>query len=79
MSVLLPTTRASLTVPKRLLLFVAAVAVGFVGGLSWSVEISTWAYDGLVRLVTDPGIQIASQAMGVGLAFLVGFVHITTI
>jgi cytochrome c biogenesis protein CcdA len=63
----------------RLLLLAAAVVVGFVAGITWSQEISTWAYDGFLKLFADPSIQITSMVMGVGLAYLLGFVHVTTI
>lgn len=79
MSVALSTVRPAMTMTTRLLLLGAAVVVGFIGGLTWSLEISAWAYDGFLKLVADPGIQITSLAMGVGVAYLLGFVHVTTI
>ena len=45
----------------------------------WSLEISAWAYDGFIKIFAEPSIQITSLAMGVGVAYLLGFVHITTI
>jgi cytochrome c biogenesis protein CcdA len=79
MSIALSAAGTTMSTMTRLLLLGAAVALGFVGGLLWSVEISGWAYDGFVSLFASPSIQITSQAMGVGMAFLLGFVHITTI
>src|SRR5688572_19416886 len=79
MSVALTDSRPLTSTTTRMLLLTAAVAVGFVGGLTWSLEISAWAYDGFLRLFAEPGIQITSMAMGVGVAYLLGFVHVTTI
>jgi len=79
MSIALAADRPLIGTTARLLLLVAAVAAGFVGGLTWSLEISAWAYDGFIKLFAEPGIQITSLAMGVGVAYLLGFVHVTTI
>ena len=79
MSVSLTAVRPTMSTQTRLLLWGAAVTLGFLGGITWSLEISSWAYDGFIYLFAQPGLQITSQAMGVGLAFLLGFVHITTI
>jgi cytochrome c biogenesis protein CcdA len=79
MSVALTAVRPAMGMTTRLILLGGAVALGFVGGLMWSVEISGWAYDGFVSLFANPSIQITSQAVGLGMAFLLGFVHITTI
>jgi cytochrome c biogenesis protein CcdA len=70
------TTMGTMT---RLLLLAGAVVAGFIGGLTWSLEISAWAYDGFLKLFADPGVQITSMAMGVGVAYLLGLVHVTTI
>jgi cytochrome c biogenesis protein CcdA len=56
-----------------------AIAVGFIVGTYWLTDLSAWAYDGFVGLFTSPGMQITSLAMGIGMAFLLGFVHITSI
>jgi cytochrome c biogenesis protein CcdA len=79
MSVALSAVRPAMTTTTRLLLLAAAVVVGFVAGLTWSLEISAWAYEGFIKLFAEPGIQITSLAMGVGVAYLLGFVHVTTI
>ena len=79
MSVVLSDTHPLMRTTNRLILLVVAVAVGFIGGLTWSLEISAWAYDGFIKLFADPGIQITSMAMGVAVAYLVGVVHVTTL
>lgn len=79
MSVALSAIRPGMSTATRVLLLGVAVAVGFIAGITWRLEISAWAYDGFINLFADPGIQITSMAMGVGVAYLVGFVHITTI
>jgi cytochrome c biogenesis protein CcdA len=79
MSLALTAVGPAMSTTTRLLLLGAAVALGSIGGLAWSLEISAWAYDGLLKNFAEPGIQITSLGMGVGLAFLLGFVHITTI
>src|SRR5687768_3590266 len=79
MSVALSAVRPDMSTTTRLLVLGAAVAVGFIAGITWRLEISAWAYDGFINLFADPGIQITSLAMGVGVAYLLGFVHITTI
>ena len=79
MALSLPTTRAPMSVPKRLLLFGAAVALGAIGGIIWNVEASNFAYNALREPFIDPSGQIAGPAMGVGLAFVLGFIHITSI
>ena len=71
--------RATLSVPKRWLLFGVAVVAGVVGGNTVNVEPSDWAYNGLLNLFADPGIQIASLATGVGLGFVLGLIHLTSI
>jgi cytochrome c biogenesis protein CcdA len=70
MSVALSAVRPGMSTATRVLLLGAAVAVGFIAGITWRLEISAWAYD---------GIQITGMAMGVAVAYLLGFVHITTI
>jgi hypothetical protein len=79
MDLSLPAAPASLNVPKRWLLFGAAVVLGTASGIGWPLEISGWAYDGLLRFFIGPGFQIASLAVAVGLGFVLGLVHLTTI
>lgn len=71
--------RPALSVPKRWLLFGVAVVAGAVAGNTVNVEPSDWAYNGLLNLFADPGIQIASLATGVGLGFVLGLIHLTSI
>jgi cytochrome c biogenesis protein CcdA len=79
MSLSLTAVRPATRTTTRLLLVGAAVVLGFIAGITWNLEISAWAYDGLLKIFAEPGIQITSLGMGIGLAFLLGFVHITTI
>jgi cytochrome c biogenesis protein CcdA len=79
MNATLSAVRPVASTTTRLLLLGAAVAVGFIGGLTWSLEISAWAYDGFILMFAEPGAQITSMAMGIGVAYLLGFIHITTI
>jgi cytochrome c biogenesis protein CcdA len=79
MSVALSAVRPVMSTTTRLLLLAAAIVLGFIAGLTWSLEISAWAYDGFIKIFAEPGIQVTSLAMGVGVAYLLGFVHITTI
>ncbi len=71
--------RPPLSIPKRWLLFGVAVVAGVVAGNTINVEPSDWAYNGLLNLFADPGIQIASLATGVGLGFVLGLIHLTSI
>ena len=73
------TVRPALGVPKRWLLFGVAVVAGVVGGMTVNVEPSDWAYNGLLNLFADPGVEIASLATGVGLSFVLGLIHLTSI
>jgi hypothetical protein len=66
-------------VPMRALLFGVAAILGLVGGYTWSNDASNFLYNGLLSAFVDPGAKIEPMAMGVGLGFLVGFVHITSI
>ena len=68
-----------MSVPKRMLLFGVAAVLGFLGGYGWSNDASTWAYNGLLETFVNPGAKIEPMAMGVGLGFLLGFIHITAI
>jgi hypothetical protein len=79
MELSLPTGRTRLGVARRWLLFGAAVALGALGGKTISVEPFDWAYNGLLRLFGNPGAEVPSLALGVGLGFLLGFIHITSI
>jgi cytochrome c biogenesis protein CcdA len=79
MSLSLAPVRPTMSTLRRLLLFGAAIVLGFVGGLNWSVELSNWAYNGLLQIFAQPGIQITTLGVGIGLGFLLGFVHITSI
>src|SRR6266516_2223166 len=79
MSLSLSAVRPVMSTTTRLLLWGAAVTLGFIGGLTWGTEISAWAYEGFVAIFAEPGIQITSLGMGIGLAFLLGFVHVTSI
>ena len=78
MGVLQTSVSAGTTVPKRLLLFGLAAGVGILGGLNWSVELTSWAYTGFLQAFLDPGAQIANLGVGLLLAFLIGFIHVTT-
>ena len=69
---------AGTTVPKRVLLFGLAAGVGILGGLNWSVELTGWAYSGFLQGFLDPTAQIANLSAGLLLAFLIGFIHVTT-
>jgi cytochrome c biogenesis protein CcdA len=79
MSLSLTAAHPTIGTTGRLLLLGAAIVVGFLAGTYWFVDLSIWVYDGFVSLFASPGIQITSQAMGIGLAFLLGFVHVTSI
>ena len=79
MELSLRAARAPMTVPKRWLLFVAAVVLGVASGIGWPLDISGWAYEGLLRFFVGPGFQIASLGVAVGLGFVLGLVHLTTI
>ena len=79
MALSLPAAHAPMSVFKRSLLFGSAAALGMIGGITWSLEASGWLYTGLLQLFTDPTIQIASLAAGVGVGFLLGLFHITSI
>ena len=68
-----------MTVPRRALLFVVAAVLGFLAGLGWSLDTSGRAYDALLGIFVDPATRIESMAMGVGLAFVLGLIHISTI
>jgi len=77
----LSAVRTPRRIPTRWLLFGAAVALGAVAGNVVNIEPSDWAYNGLLRLFGfgDPSAQIAGLAAGVGLGFVLGFIHLTSI
>ncbi len=79
MDLSLPAARAPISIPVRWLLFGAAVVLGAAAGKTVNVEPSDWAYNGLLRLFGDPGVQIAGLAAGVSLGFVLGFIHLTSI
>jgi hypothetical protein len=70
---------APLGVPARWLLFGAAVIAGAVSGNTINIEPLGRVYNGLFMLYAEPGIQIASLAAGVGLGFVLGLIHLTSI
>jgi hypothetical protein len=72
-------THTRATVASRWLLFGAAVILGASAGTGWPLEASVWTYEGLLQIVAAPGFQIASLAAAVGLGFVLGLVHITSI
>jgi hypothetical protein len=79
----MPTTPSStdalLGVSTRWLLFGVAVVVGVISGNTVNVEPLDWTYSGLLTLYADPGIPIASLAAGLGMGFVLGFIHLTSI
>ncbi len=79
MSLSLAPARPGMSTRKRLLLFGAAVTLGFFVGITWSLEISNWAYEGFLKIFARTDVQITSLAMGVGLAYLLGLVHVATV
>ena len=79
MRVSLPPDRILLGVPARWLLFGAAVIAGAVTGDIVQTDPLDSTYNGLLTLYTDPGIPIASMATGVGLGFVLGLIHLTSI
>ena len=79
MSLSLAAGRSGMSTRRRLFLFGAAVALGFFVGVTWSLEISNWAYEGLLKIFTRTDVRITSLGMAVGLAYLLGLVHVTTV
>jgi hypothetical protein len=65
--------------PMRALLFGIAASLGLVGGYAWSLDVSNFVYNGLLSAFVQPNAKIEPMAMGIGLGFLLGFVHITSI
>jgi len=70
---------APLGVPTRWLLFGVAVIAGAVSGETINIEPLSRVYNGLFMLYAEPGIQIASLATGVGLGFVIGLIHLTSV
>jgi cytochrome c biogenesis protein CcdA len=52
------------------------VGVGAIWGYVWSVDASLFAYSVLLGIFTNENVEIASLAAGVGVGFVLGFVHI---
>jgi hypothetical protein len=75
----LSATGAPLSVPIRWLLFGTAVIAGAVAGDILQTDPLDRAYNGLLTLFGEPGIQIASLATGVGLGFVIGLIHLTSV
>src|SRR3954465_7036320 len=75
----LAAVRPSLGLPMRWLLFGLAAGLGTVGGYGWSLELSDVPYDAMLRAFLDPGFQVVSLSVAVGLGFTLGFAHITRI
>jgi hypothetical protein len=79
MDLSLPATRSAMPLPKRWLVFGAAIALGASAGSGWPLAASAWAYEGLLGLFVSPGFEITSLAMAIGMGFLLGLVHVTAI
>ncbi len=75
----LSATDGPLGVHTRWLLFGTAVIAGAVSGNVVNIEPLDWTYNGLLKLYADPGIPIAGLATGVGLGFVLGVIHLTSI
>lgn len=71
--------RVPLSTPIRWLVFVAAVALGAISGNTINIEPLAWAYSGLLQVVADPEIPIASLTTGLAMGFVLGFIHLTSI
>jgi cytochrome c biogenesis protein CcdA len=71
-------TRTSI-LPKRATMFGLSAIAGGLAGLVWSVDLTNWAYYGFLQGFLDPRAPIATLAVGVALAYLVGFIHVTTV
>jgi hypothetical protein len=70
---------AGMSAPKRAILFAVSAVAGALAGLGWSVDLTNWAYYGFLQGFLDPRAQIANLAVGVALAYLVGFVHVVSV
>jgi len=67
-----------MSMSRRLLLFVAAVIVGFIWGYTWDRELSNWAWSVSLEIFADPNVQIASVGTAMLVGFALGLVHITS-
>jgi cytochrome c biogenesis protein CcdA len=67
-----------MSMPRRLLLFVAAVAVGSIWGYTWNREFANWSASVLLSVFADPNIQIASLGTAMFVGFALGLVHIVS-
>ena len=65
--------------PKRAILFGLAAVTGGLAGLGWSLDLTNWAYYGFLEGFLDPRAPIANLGVGLALAYLVGFIHVTTV
>ena len=70
---------AGMSAPKRAVLFGLAAVAGGLAGLGWNLDLTNWAYYGFLQGFLDPRAQVANLAAGVALAYLVGFIHVTTV
>ena len=73
------TVSAGMSVPKRAILFGLSAVAGGLAGLGWNLDLTNWAYFGFLQAFLDPRAPIANLAVGVALAYLVGFIHVTTV
>ena len=76
MSLPLTAVHPTMSVPKRLLLFVLAAITGALGGYGWNLELSDIPYHALLQAFLDPAFQIESLTVAIALGFISGFAHI---
>ena len=76
MSAALSAAPRRLSYPMRWLIFSLAAAVGVLGALGWSIDLSDLPYNFLLQAFLDPGFQVASLGVAVVLGFVLGFSHI---
>jgi hypothetical protein len=79
MSLLRVADPAGMSAPKRAVLFGLAAVAGVLAGLGWNLDLTNWAYYSFLQGFLDPRAQVANLAVGVALAYLVGFIHVTTV
>jgi len=79
MSLAISATFRRMSLPTRAVLFGGATVFGFLSGYGWWSDASNFAYNTILTTFVDPGARIEPMAMGVGLAFLLGIIHITSI
>ena len=79
MGVLRAADLAGMSAAKRAVLFGLSAVAGSLAGLGWNLDLTNWAYYGFLEGFLDPRAQIANLAVGVALAYLVGFIHVTTV